>query len=181
MASVVQTALAPACRDCRHYLCRGPDHGQLGFQDALYQSATLHYDHMTADIHLTEPSVRSNYVQQQRLSLTASKSGVRSGWGRFYASGVRQLCGLEKSMDAHGTNDVHVRIQSRSRLLRFGCHQGSWPLTADGRQCSIRRPFPQRIRGRANCIQGRKTRNYRDGGSSRGSGRPFQRGDLFRH
>ncbi len=125
MASVVPPAGAAACRHRRHCFCRRPDHGPVGFPGRSVperHSALRSHDggHRPA-----EPPVRSDYVQQQWLSLTASESGVRGGWGRFHAGGVRQLCGLEKPLDAPGTNDVHVRIQSRSRLLRSGPHQGS--------------------------------------------------------
>jgi putative ABC transport system permease protein len=66
---------------------------QLGFQDALYQSATLHYDHMTADIVLLSPQYEAimynnSGFPSQRLNQAYAVDGVSSTlavYGSFVA------------------------------------------------------------------------------------------------
>jgi putative ABC transport system permease protein len=66
---------------------------QLGFQDALYQSATLHYDHMTADIVLLSPQYEAimynnSGFPSQRLNQAYAVDGVASTlavYGSFVA------------------------------------------------------------------------------------------------
>jgi putative ABC transport system permease protein len=66
---------------------------QLGFQAALYQSATLHYDHMTADIVLLSPQYEAimynnSGFPSQRLNQAYAVDGVASTlavYGSFVA------------------------------------------------------------------------------------------------
>ena len=66
---------------------------QLGFQAALYQSATLHYDHMTADIILLSPQYEAIMYNNsgfpaQRLNQAYAVDGVASTlamYGSFVA------------------------------------------------------------------------------------------------
>jgi putative ABC transport system permease protein len=66
---------------------------QLGFQDALYQSATLHYDHMTADIVLLSPQYEAIMYNNsgfpaRRLDQAYAVDGVASTlavYGSFVA------------------------------------------------------------------------------------------------
>ena len=66
---------------------------QLGFQAALYQSATLHYDHMTADIVLLSPQYEAIMYNNsgfpaQRLNQAYAVDGVASTlavYGSFVA------------------------------------------------------------------------------------------------
>src|SRR5580692_152796 len=66
---------------------------QLGFQDALYKSATLHYDHMTADIVLLSPQYEAimynnSGFPEQRLNQAYAVDGVSSTlpvYGSFVA------------------------------------------------------------------------------------------------
>ena len=66
---------------------------QLGFQDALYKSATLHYDHMTADIFLLSPQYEAIMYNNsgfplQRLNQAYAVDGVASTlavYGSFVA------------------------------------------------------------------------------------------------
>jgi putative ABC transport system permease protein len=66
---------------------------QLGFEDALYQSATLHYDHMTADIVLLSPQYEAimynnSGFPSRRLDQAYAVDGVASTlavYGSFVA------------------------------------------------------------------------------------------------
>jgi putative ABC transport system permease protein len=66
---------------------------QLGFEDALYQSATLHYDHMTADIVLLSPQYEAimynnSGFPKRRLDQAYAVDGVASTlamYGSFVA------------------------------------------------------------------------------------------------
>jgi len=66
---------------------------QLGFQDALYQSATLHYDHMTADIVILSPQYEAimynnSGFPSRRLQQAYAVDGVASTlamYGSFVA------------------------------------------------------------------------------------------------
>jgi len=66
---------------------------QLGFQDALYQSATLHYDHMTADIVMLSPQYEAimynnSGFPSRRLQQAYAVDGVASTlamYGSFVA------------------------------------------------------------------------------------------------
>ena len=66
---------------------------QLGFQAALYESATLHYDHMTADIVLLSPQYEAIMYNNsgfplQRLNQAYAVDGVASTlpvYGSFVA------------------------------------------------------------------------------------------------
>ncbi len=86
---------------------------QLGFQDALYQSATLHYDHMTADIILLSPQYEAIMYNNsgfplQRLNQAYAVDGVASTlavYGSFVAW-KNPWTHMERTMYMFGFNPV---------------------------------------------------------------------------
>jgi putative ABC transport system permease protein len=105
---------------------------QLGFQDALYQSATLHYDHMTADIFLLSPQYEAIMYNNsgfpaQRLNQAYAVDGVASTlavYGSFVAW-KNPWTRKERTMYMFGFNPVPGyfdlgAIKDPGPLLRMG-------------------------------------------------------------
>jgi putative ABC transport system permease protein len=105
---------------------------QLGFQDALYQSATLHYDHMTADIVLLSPQYEAimynnSGFPSRRLDQAHAVDGVASTlavYGSFVAW-KNPWTHMERTMYMFGFNPVPGyfdlgAIKDPGPLLRTG-------------------------------------------------------------
>jgi putative ABC transport system permease protein len=105
---------------------------QLGFQDALYQSATLHYDHMTADIVLLSPQYEAimynnSGFPSRRLDQAYAVDGVASTlavYGSFVAW-KNPWTHQERTMYMFGFNPVPGyfdlgNIKDPGPLLRTG-------------------------------------------------------------
>jgi len=105
---------------------------QLGFQGALYQSATLHYDHMTADIVLLSPQYEAIMYNNsgfplQRLNQAYAVDGVASTLAMYgsFVAWKNPWTHMERTMYMFGFNPVPGffdlgAIKDPGPLLRTG-------------------------------------------------------------